>query len=256
MSLSRALPLFALLFLTSANAAHAESMSWSVDGIKREALVYAPANPPAGARLPLVLDFHGRGDEIHSFQLTLMHRTWPDAVVVYFQGLEGGEYGLAGWQIERGQDNDRDLKLVDIALASLREKYRIDENRIYATGFSNGAMFTYLLWAERPHVFAAFAPVAGRMRPSVQPKQPRPLFHVAGERDTQVAFADQKEAIATAVRVNDVGSAAASCGQGCTLYGGNTPAPVMTWIHPGGHVYPPTTSERIVAFFRDHPRGK
>ena len=29
-----------------------------------------------------------------------------------------------------------------------------------SAGFSNGANFTYLLWAERPEVFAAFAPVA------------------------------------------------------------------------------------------------
>ena len=39
----------------------------------------------------------------------------------------------------------------------------MDETRIYATGFSNGAGFTYLLWAARPTVFAAFAPVAGRL---------------------------------------------------------------------------------------------
>ena len=244
----------ALLFLTCASVAHAESISWNVNGQKREALVYAPVNPPAGAALPLVLAFHGRGDEIHSFQLTLVHRAWPAAIVVYFQGLVGGDYGLTGWQVERGQDADRDLTLVDTALASLRQTYRVDESRIYATGFSNGGMFTYLLWAERPGVFAAFAPVAGRLRPSVQPQQRRPLFHVAGERDAQVAFADQKEAIATAIRVNGVRSAAAACGEGCTVYGGDTPAPVMAWIHPGGHVYPPTTSERIVEFFRQHPR--
>jgi len=27
----------------------------------------------------------------------------------------------------------------------------------------------------------------------------------------------------------------------------------MTWIHQGGHEYPPTTSERIAKFFREHP---
>ena len=36
------------------------------------------------------------------------------------------------------------------------------------------------------------------------PKEPRPLFHVAGARDAQVAFADQKAAIGQAVRVNGV----------------------------------------------------
>lgn len=247
--------LIALFLVASGGAASAEVMAWNVEGDRREAIVYAPSASLQGNKRPLVLAFHGRGDEIHSFQLTLLHRAWPEAIVVYFQGLEG-RGGLSGWQVERGQDNDRDLKLVDAALASLREKYRVDEDRIYATGFSNGAMFTYLLWAERSGLFAAFAPVAGRLRPSVQPQQPRPLFHVAGAGDMQVAFADQKDAMVTAVRVNGVRGATVPCGDGCTLYGPDTPAPVMTWIHPGGHTYPPGTSQRIVAFFEKHTRSR
>ena len=61
--------------------------------------------------------------------------------------------------------------------------------------------------------------------------------------------------IATATRVNGVEAKASACGRGCTLYGGSTAAPVATWIHPGGHEYPDGTSERIVAFFHDHPRA-
>jgi polyhydroxybutyrate depolymerase len=81
------------------------------------------------------------------------------------------------------------------------------------------------------------------------------VFHVAGTADPQVTFADQKVAMVTAVQVNGVRERTAKCGDGCTLYGPDTPAPVMTWIHPGGHVYPRDTSERIVAFFRQHPRS-
>jgi len=129
----------------------------------------------------------------------------------------------------------------------------VDNVRIYATGFSNGASFTYLLWAERPVVFAAYAPVAARLRPSVLPTQPRPLFHVAGTRDGTIPFADQKDAIETATRVDGVSGEGASCGNGCTIYGSASAAPVMTWIHSGGHEYPDSTSERIAKFFRDHP---
>ena len=117
--------------------------------------------------------------------------------------------------MEKGQDDDRDLRLVDAALASLSDKFRVDETRIYSTGFSNGANFTYLLWAERPRVFAAFAPVAGRLRPSVQPALPKPLFHVAGKRDGTIRFSDQLDAIETARRVDSVTGKGASCGNGC-----------------------------------------
>ena len=228
-------------------------MTWTVDGDKRQAIVYAPAATGTGGRLPLVLSFHGHGDNMQNFQSTNLHQAWPEAIVVYFQGLPSRRDGLAGWQVEKGQDSDRDLKLVDIALASLRATFMVDDARIYSTGFSNGANFTYLLWAERPDTFAAFAPVAARLRPSVKPTQPKPIFHVAGTRDVQIPFADQQDAIKVAKRVNDAAGQGASCGGGCMVFGAGSAHPVMTWIHQGGHEYPPTTSERIAKFFREHP---
>jgi len=236
-----------------AHTASAEIMTWKVDGDTRQAIVYLPSANSAGGKAPLVFSFHGHGDDMENFQYTGMHRAWPEAIVIYFQGLPSRRDGLAGWQVEKAQDDDRDLKLVDAALASLREKFRVDDARIYATGFSNGANFTYLLWAERPGVFAAYAPVAARLRPSVQPKQPKPLLHIAGIRDVTIPFADQKDAIEKALSVDGVAGKGASCGNGCTIYGSTSATPVMTWIHPGGHEYPNSTSERIAKFFRDHP---
>jgi len=139
-----------------------------------------------------------------------------------------------------------------MALAALKKSYNVDERRIYATGFSNGAHFTYLLWATRPNVFAAFAPVAGRIRPTAMPKEPRPILIIGGARDAQVAFPDQRAAMGVAIRLNGVDGKMKSCGDGCTLYGGETPAPVMTWIHQGGHEYPRATSGKIAAFFHEH----
>ena len=233
-------------------AQHGSVMTWSVDGVKRSGIVFAPVAPSEGGAAPLVFSFHGHGDWMQSFQRTDMHVAWPQAMVVYFQGFPARD-GLSGWQVEKGQDGDRDLKLVDVALASLREKFKIDDRRVYATGFSNGANFTYLLWAERPGVFAAYAPVAARLRPSVHPTEPRPVFHIAGRLDATIPFAAQQEAIDVAKGIDGAGESGASCGDGCTRFDSGS-ATVMTWIHSGGHQYPSTTSERIAAFFRDHPR--
>ena len=242
-----------ILLAHTASAEISEVMTWKVDGETRRAIVHAPSANSAGDKVPLVFSFHGHGDNMQNFQLTDMHRAWREAIVVYFQGLPSRRDGLSGWQVEKGQDDDRDLRLVDAALASLRDRFNIDDARIYSTGLSNGGNFTYLLWAERPGVFAAFAPVAARLRPSVQPKQPKPLFHIAGTRDVTIPFADQKDAIETAKRVNGVTGKGASCGNGCIIYDLPGAAPVMTWIHPGGHVYPDSTSLRIAKFFRDLP---
>ena len=225
----------ALAFVLSARLAAAATISWMVDGVERFAIIYAPKSLPAG-KLPLIFSFHGHGDDMENFQYVGLQSAWPDAIVVYFQGLPSRD-GYSGWQVEPGEYGDRDLKMVDVALAALKKKYNVDDNRIYATGFSNGAHFTYLLWAARPDVFAAFAPVAGRIRPTAMPKVPKPILIIGGERDQQVAFQDQRAAIGIATRVN--GAA----------------APVMTWIHPGGHEYPRPTSGKIAEFFHEHVRG-
>ena len=60
-------------------------------------------------------------------------------------------------------------------------------------------------------------------------------------------------AIDIALAVNNVNETT-PCGEGCTVYGDETSAPVMTWIHGGAHVYPRSTSERIGSFFRQHSR--
>jgi polyhydroxybutyrate depolymerase len=245
--------LTAALVTLVATSAFAETMTWKVDGVTREAIVYSPTRPSRGNHVPLVLSFHGRGDDMENFQHTAMHLAWPEAVVVYFQGLTSP--GRArGWQQERGEEGDRDLALVDTAIASLRRTFNIDDNQIYATGFSNGAIFTYLLWAERPGVFAAYAPVAARLRPSVHLTEPRPILHIAGRTDPQIPFVEQQAAIDAAITANGVAGPGVGCQAGCTIYGKDTAAPVMTWIHPGGHIYPRGTSGMITEFFRDHPR--
>jgi len=228
--------LVAVALTLCARVALAESAveSWTVDGVKREAIVYTPKS--TAGKAPLIFSFHGHGDDMENFQYVGLQNVWPDAIIVYFQGLPSRD-GYRGWQVEPGEYGDRDLKMVDAVLAAMKKKYNVDDNRIYATGFSNGAHFTYLLWATRPDVFAAFAPVAGRIRPTAMPKEPKPILIIGGERDQQVAFQDQRAAIGIATRVN--GSA----------------APVVTWIHPGGHEYPRPTSGKIVEFFHEHVKG-
>ena len=184
--------------------AERKAMSWTVDGVARRGIVVYPDKQSGPA--PVVLAFHGHGDTNVNFAGVELHEAWPGAIVVYPQGLPASRDGLSGWQTEPGMDRDRDLKLVDEILVSLHKAFKVDDSRIYATGFSNGGHFSYLLWAERPQVFAAFAPVAGRIRNAV-PKLPKPLLHIGGNNDHQVDFSDQVEAMEIARMVNEIGRA-------------------------------------------------
>jgi polyhydroxybutyrate depolymerase len=142
---------------------------WTVDGDTRTALVRIPPAATSVAT-PVVFVFHGRGGDISSFaERFVIHKVWPDAIVVYPQGLPAAiRFEAAGvkpgWQQGIGDKDDRDLKFFDEMLGTLRKKCKVDGRRIYVAGHSMGGAFTYLLWAARGDVFAAVASAAGTPR--------------------------------------------------------------------------------------------
>ncbi|HYJ92010.1 MAG TPA: hypothetical protein VEV84_11920 [Pyrinomonadaceae bacterium] len=250
-----------LLLLVFAGVAGAQGtvMNWDVNGANREALVFSPTSETE-KKHPLVFAFHGHGGRMRGTAM-LMHlqTVWPEAIIVYPQGLNTASHvdpqGLRpGWQSEAGEDGDRDLKFFDAMLSDLEKKYSVDKDRVYATGFSNGAIFSYLLWAERPNVLAAFGICAGRISDSEQLSKARPVVIVAGESDPILPFALQKQAIESARQVDKATGNGTSCGTGCTEYPSSQNTPVRTYIHPGGHVYPPWAPAAIVDFFKNHKK--
>src|SRR5262245_32516284 len=152
---------------------HSEVMTWHVAGFPRSALVFPPI--ARTAKPPLIFAWHGHGGKMDGVAESMHFQSlWPEAIIVYPQGLDpktnNDPNGGLGWQKEKGDDNDRDLKLFDAILATLRQKYSVDDTRIYTTGFSNGTGFSYLLWVERGEVFAAIGAVAGVIADSEQQK--------------------------------------------------------------------------------------
>jgi polyhydroxybutyrate depolymerase len=138
-------------------------------------------------------------------------------------------------------------------LANLRADHRVDAKRIYATGHSNGGAFTYLLWAVRRDVFAAFAPSAAIAGRDYGRLSPAPVLHIAGEADDLVRFPWQELMIKVLRRTNGCGPGEPA-GKYCTRYPSATGTPVVTFIHPGGHGFPPAASVRIVEFFKAEAR--
>ena len=242
-------------------AAEPAPMKWTVDAVQREALVFLPSTS-GKTRPPVIFAFHGHGGNMHFAARGMAFQNfWPEAIVVYMQGLPtpgkmGDLQGVRpGWQHDPGELGDRDLKFFDAVLATLREKFAADERRIYATGFSNGGFFTYLLWAERPNVFAAFAPGAAIILPSLRPSEPRPVLHFGGEHDRLIQFKNQQQTIDELRKLNGCAPQGESCGPNCTLYPSSKGAPVETFFHRFGHIYPPPVTSLIVKFFQEHPRN-
>ncbi|HEY2972669.1 MAG TPA: hypothetical protein VGJ48_09160 [Pyrinomonadaceae bacterium] len=146
---------FATLFLTSpAVSAQGTVMTWTVDGEKRAALVFSPAPTTSAIKHPVVFVFHGHGGNMQGFsQKAHLQTIWKEAIIVYPQGLKGrpmppDPQGLRpGWEFEANQTDghvgNKDLDFSDVMLATMKQKFSVDDQRVYSTGFSNGAIFSY-----------------------------------------------------------------------------------------------------------------
>jgi polyhydroxybutyrate depolymerase len=235
---------------------------WTVDGVKREALVIAPSRTSSDPA-PVVFAFHGHGGTGKGFSTrSAFQKHWPEAIVVYMQGLPtpgmtDPQGKQPGWQKTTGDQNDRDLKFFDAVLATLKKDFKVDSKRIYTTGHSNGGAFTYLLWAERGDELAAVAPSAGGARGSKRFK-PLPVLHVAGEKDEIVSFEVQKRIMEAVRKLNGCaaeGQPWAKAGTLVgTLYPSKTGTPFVSVIYPGTHKFPDEAPELIMKFFKEHAK--
>ena len=239
---------------SSGAAASPRVMNWTIEGVRREALVFAPTAGGPGETHPLVFAFHGHGGNMHGAAKFGLQKRWPRAIVVCPQGLDAvsrrdPQGRKPGWQRLAGDDGNRDLKFFDAMLASMRREYRVDDRRIFSTGFSNGAFFTLLLWIERCEIFSAFAIVAGSLDPSQHLAAAKSVLQIAGKRDPLVTPDKVKPTVAAERRVDGAEAAGRDCGSGCTLFRG-TKADVKIIWHDGGHVYPPPAAEWTIEFFK------
>lgn len=155
--------------------------------------------PTSSIGAPLVLVFHGHGGCAFSMALaTRIHEEWPEAMVVYLDGLTGvstpnDPRGFeTGWQLYPDTHDNRDVRLVDAVIDAFGASYSIDTSRVYAIGHSNGSRFVGVLWAMRSDrlrslIFNA-AQVGDLFAHHGNTMPPRPVAMTMGRNDCVVPF--------------------------------------------------------------------
>ena len=231
---------------------------WVIDGVSRQALLSLP-QIPTDKSTPIIFVFHGHGGTMHSsVQRYNFHVQWPDAAVIYMQGLPTpGKYdpeGLkTGWQQRKGDHKDRDLLFFDTALASLRNDYKITNSKVFIMGHSNGGRFTYLLWSERCATLNAVAVSNGGVSRSNK-RKPLPAMHIAGKFDKTVPFKNQERTMHGIVKLNLCNENGQILHQDddyiMTTYDSEDGAPFTAVIYNGGHKLFRKAPNLIIDFFK------
>jgi polyhydroxybutyrate depolymerase len=132
---------------------------------KRRYLVYTPPSYAAqpDQAYPVVFNFHGSGMTMAEHMLyTQMNRAADrhQFIVVYPAGVK------QDWNVGFGMsylDGADDTGFTVAVLDKLKQDYRVDARRVYATGLSRGGFFALRIAAELPQHFAAVASVGAPM---------------------------------------------------------------------------------------------
>ncbi len=144
-------------------------------GRERTYHVHLPPDAQTGGPRPLVLVFHGGGGtglgaaRLYGFNQLADARGF---LVVYPDGVD------SRWNDGRMPTGERwvntllqdDVGFISALIDRLRDAFQIDPRRVYATGMSNGGIFSHRLGCELSGKIAAIAPVAGTI---AAPEAPR-----------------------------------------------------------------------------------
>lgn len=138
------------------------------DGVIREFLLYVPASYDGSADVPLILNFHGNGltSDLHMNMADMRETAESENfIAVYPQGvpLDGSAHWNSLMGAEGNKSDTDDIGFVRELLALLGSNYAIDSSRVYASGYSNGGDFSFMLACSLSDRIAAIAPVSSLM---------------------------------------------------------------------------------------------
>ena len=178
------------LFLAVASGASAQNIVFPHDGLDRLYQIHIPADLPESA--PLVLALHGYGGSNSEMRSSYGWVQMADEMgfAVAFPDGTRDQWNQRFWDVDyafhSSLDIDDDGFLRELAL-HLQEVHRLDPERTYATGFSNGAEMCFQLACRESGTFKAFAPIVGMMLDTLytdcNPEVLRPILSMNGTAD-------------------------------------------------------------------------
>jgi polyhydroxybutyrate depolymerase len=244
--------------------------SFEFGGLTRTYLLHVPSSYDGSTSVPLVIVLHGAGESPLQIETMTGFAAKSDKegfIVVYPQGASN--VGFDGWK----SDVD-DVGFINELINRLGQKYKIDPNGIYVTGFSMGAMMAYRLGADLSDKIAAIAPVAGTIGAITNnvleripdPSQPVPVIIFHGTADTTIPYeGDGYLSVAESVdfwvrhdrcSANPQNETSSDGKTIKSVYSGGTNGTevVLYTLVSGGHGWPATATDIIWDFFESHPK--
>ena len=181
-----------LLFVAASGQCQSQLYKFKMDTLERTYIVHLPKYYDANKTYSLVFSFHGMTDSASGQEnYTGMDdiSDLADFIVVYPNAIaHSWNVGIYG-SYSHGID---DVGFVSKMIDTISAKYKIDNRRVYACGWSDGAFMCYRLACQLSNRIAAIASVCGSMTDSMvktcQNSCAVPIIELHGTYDPEVPY--------------------------------------------------------------------
>ena len=159
-----------IIFITTINVSYAQgyiSETIQHDGLLREYSIYVPESYDGTTNFPLLFNLHGGGGTI-AFHIGIADMSpiadTANFIVVCPQARPDPSDGNSFNWIAKVPGTFDDVSFFSSLIDTIASNYQIDQNRIYACGYSLGGDMSFELACKLNSRIAAIAPVARTMQ--------------------------------------------------------------------------------------------
>lgn len=218
-------------------------------GMARSFLLHLPPGHDASRRWPLVIMLHGMGGtganavretgwsalaDSEGFMVAYPNASRPDPAAPASLRSNAPAWADGSGRFHVARTHVDDVSFIRALIDRLIDEHGADRQRIYVTGFSNGASMAFRVGVELADKVAAIAPVAGAFwLDDMRPQRAVSLFYISG----------------TADPLNPLDGGYPKMAWGGREQGGRRKAPVMTaieaWAAALGCSKPAASDEQI-----------
>jgi poly(3-hydroxybutyrate) depolymerase len=221
-----------------------------VSGTSREYIIKLPAGYDPGHPYRLILAFHGGK---YSAQTVADGGAPMPAGTGPYYGLEalanGSAIFVAPQALSSGWSST-DVTYVKTMVTRFESELCVDQARIFATGFSMGAIMTITLGCNAADIFRAIAPMSGDISGSCPNTQPLAYWASHGKSDPTINISLGEAARDTYITRNHCTTqTTAGSPSGCVNYQGCDTGYPVTWCPFDGVHEPPAFADQAIWAF-------
>lgn len=173
-----------------ASTIQAGTFDLTFEGVTYNYIVHLPPTYDGTKRTPLVLNWHGLTSNAtqQEFFSNMDPVSDSEGFILVYPNSPDNSWN-AGTCCAFNAPTRDDIGFARALVDEISKRACVDSKRIYTTGMSNGAFMSYALGCQAADLFAAIAPVAGKVGvANCEPSRPVPLLAFHGTADALVAY--------------------------------------------------------------------